>query len=234
MSNNNKFYKTAKADKLGDGFGVFLDGRRLVTPAKKPLIVANLALAQLIANEWNKQVDKIDTNIMPITRLVNVAIDRTPLTRDEIIAEIMKYASSDLLCYRTSKPQVLFETMGIMWDDVINWVNSKYAINFIVKTDSLELFQTKETLSKIGEIAAKYDDLHLTILVFLTALTGSAILGLSAIEKHLDAKEIFAKIRIEEDHNAKIWGYDDEDLAKAEGKKSDLEAAFAIINSFIS
>lgn len=234
MSGKNKFYKIAEVNNLGDGFGVFLDGRRLVTPAKKSLIVPNILLAQLIANEWNAQEKEINTATMPITRLINVAIDRTPLTRQEIIEEIKKYASTDLLCYRTSKPQILFETQNAQWDSEIAWINSKFDINFIAKADSLELFQSNETLNKIGEIANNYDDIHLTILVFITALAGSAILGIAAIENHLNEVEIFNKIRIEEDFNAKIWGYDEDDLLKAEGKKYDLKAAFAAIASLIS
>lgn len=234
MNGKNKFYKLASANVLNEGFGVFLDGRRLVTPAKKPLIVPNLKIAQLICDEWNAQDKEINTASMPITRLINVAIDRLPLTRGETIEEVKKYATSDLLCYRTSKPQALNETQSLEWDYVINWMNEKFGLNFIAKSDSLELFQDPKTIEQIGIIANKYDDIRLTILIFIIALAGSAILGFAAIENYLSKEEIFHKIRIEEDFNAKIWGYDDEDLAKAEGKKSDLNAAYKIIETFIS
>ena len=226
-----KFYKSVKADVLGDGFGVFLDNRRLVTPAKNPLIVPSLKAAELIALEWENQGDNIDTDTMPITRLVNVAIDRAQLTRNKLIAEIQKYASSDLCCYRTSAPQILYETQCKIWDEHINWVKSKFNIEFIAKSDSLGLFQTEETLNKTGEIAQKYDDICLTILAFVTALAGSAILGLRLVEKEITPEELFKAIRIEEDHNATIWGYDDEDLSKANAKLEDLKSAFLLVNA---
>lgn len=230
----NKFYKTAKADKLGDGYGVYLDGRKLSTPQKKVLILPNLASAQLIADEWNAQKDKIDTNSMPITRLVNVAIDRAPLTRDALCDEVQKYASTDLLCYRTSSPEILYQNQCELWDCEIIWINEFFKTNFIAKTDCLDLFQTQETLNKIRDKAQNYDDLRLTILAFVTAIAGSAILGFGLVEGRLIESEIFQKIRIEEDHNAKIWGYDDDDLKKANGKLSDLKAARMLGSTLIN
>lgn len=226
-----KFYKSVKADVLGDGFGIFLDNRRLVTPAKNPLILPSLNAAQLVASEWENQGDNIDTDTMPITRLVNVAIDRAHLTRNELVAEIQKYASSDLCCYRTSAPQILYESQCKIWDEQIKWVKDRFDVEFIAKSDSLGLFQTDITIKKIGEISQKYDDIRLTILAFVTALAGSAILGLKLVEKAASPEEIFKAIRIEEDHNANIWGYDDEDLSKANAKFDDLKSAFALINS---
>ncbi len=220
-----------KADVLGDGFGVFLDNRRLVTPAKNSLIVPSLKAAELIALEWENQGENIDTDTMPITRLVNVAIDRAQFTRNELVSEIQKYASSDLCCYRTSAPQILYETQCKIWDEQIDWVKNKFSITFIAKSDSLGLFQTEETLNKIGEIAQEYDDIQLTILAFVTALAGSAILGVRLVEKEITPEELFKAIRIEEDHNAAIWGYDDEDLSKANAKLEDLKSAFLLINA---
>jgi chaperone required for assembly of F1-ATPase len=226
---NNKFYKNAKADILENGYGVFLDGRRLVTPAKKPLIVSTIASAQLIADEWNAQDKIIDTNTMPITRLVNVAIDRAPLTRDALCEEVAKYASTDLICYRTSAPEILYKKQCELWDCELEWFAQKFGISLIGKSDSFEKFQSSENLAKIQNLASEYDDLCLTILAFVTALAGSAILGFAMLNKHLSDNEVFTKIRIEEDHNAAIWGYDDEDLSKANARLSDLNAAYKLI-----
>ncbi len=233
MSELRRFYKTVEVAPLGAGFGVFLDGRKLKTPAKKDLVLQNSAAAQLIASEWRVQGELIDTNSMPITRLVNVAIDRTPLTRTAIIDEIRKYASSDLLCYRTTRPAALFQNECELWDSEIEWCKSRYDIAFIAKSDSFELFQTENTLSAIGKIAENFDDLILTVFVFLTTLTGSVILALAMLECRIDAHAVFKRIRIEEDHNATIWGYDDEDLAKAKAKLGELIACEKLIISLV-
>lgn len=231
MSELHRFYKTVEVAPLGAGFGVFLDGRKLKTPAKNDLVLPNAAAAEIIAAEWRAQGDIIDTNSMPITRLVNVAIDRTPLTRAAIVEEIRKYASSDLLCYRTSSPAALYQNQCELWDIEIEWFKSRFDIVFIIKNDSFELFQTETTLNSIAKIAENLEDLSLTIFVFLTTLTGSVILALAMLECHLDAKSVFKKIRIEEDYNASIWGYDDEDLAKANGKLAEILACEKLIRS---
>ena len=86
-----RFYKTVSVVPERDGFVVKLDQYSLKTPAKKSsdkktLLLPNECLAELVASEWDAQGDKIDPISMPITRLLNVAIARTPETRDELIA----------------------------------------------------------------------------------------------------------------------------------------------------
>lgn len=231
MSDLRRFYKNAEAVAIDGGFTVLLDGRKLKTPAKAQFLLPTLKAAQTVASEWAAQGELIDTNSMPITRLVNVAIDRTPLTRSAIIDEIRKYASSDLLCYRTSSPEILHKNQCELWDSEIEWFKSRFDISFIAKNDSLELFQTENTLAAISKIAENLDDLNLTIFVFLTTLAGSVILALAMMEGRLCTDEVFKRIRIEEDYNASIWGYDDEDLEKANAKKSNLLACEKLISA---
>lgn len=231
MSELRKFYKKAETGALDGGFCVLLDGRKLKTPAKNDLILQTQESAQLIANEWAAQGELINSHSMPITRLINVAIDQTPPKRELIIEEICKYASSDLLCYKTSAPSQIFKNQCDLWDKEIEWFKSRFDILFIQKTDSLELFQTNTTIAGVSRLAENLDDLRLTILAHLTAICGSVILGFAMLEQHISAQEVFKLIRIEEDYNASIWGYDDEDLAKAEGKKTELLAMEKLIQS---
>lgn len=231
MSKIQKFYKTAKADVLENGFGVFLDNRKLVTPAKMPLIVANIEIAQLVADEWGAQIDEIKTASMPITRLINVAIDRTPETRELLCDEVRKYASSDLLCYQVIAPQILAQTQAQIWNPILDWAKTDLGLEMIVVKDSLALVQAPQSLEKVREIAIGFDDLRLTILAHVVALTGSAILALAFLNGRIAAKDCFDAIRIEEEHNAKIWGHDYEDLDKAKEKLCELEAVEKLIKA---
>lgn len=224
MTTKQRFYKTVNTDALGEGFGVFLDGRKLVTPAKKPLVVVNLAVAQLIAAEWEAQSETINTATMPITRLVNVAIDRTPEARVEMAQEIRKYASSDLLCYRISAPQKLALKQAEIWNPILQWAQQDMGVDMALVIDSLELVQSEKTLNDIEATALELDDLMLTLLAFLVPLCGSAILGFAMLRGNLSANQVFEAIRIEENHNAEIWGHDYEDLDKATEKLADLGA----------
>ncbi|KAF0186218.1 MAG: ATP12 ATPase [Hyphomonadaceae bacterium] len=229
MTTKQRFYKTVTADVLVEGFGVFLDGRKLVTPAKKPLIVANLATAQLIAAEWEAQSETINTTTMPITRLVNVAIDRTPNARAEMAQEIRKYASTDLLCYRTSAPQKLAQKQVEIWNPILLWAKQDLGLDMAMSIDSLALVQSEKTLNEVEALAVQLDDLTLTLLAFLVPLCGSAILGFAMLRHQLSANQVFEAIRIEENHNAEIWGHDYEDLDKAQEKLADLLAVERIL-----
>ena len=71
-----RFYKQAKAAPHEAGFVVELDGRLTRTPARNYLAVPQEALGAALAAEWEAQAETIDPATMPLTRLVNSAIDR--------------------------------------------------------------------------------------------------------------------------------------------------------------
>ena len=82
------------------GFALTLDGKPARTPGKNPLVVASRAVAQALAAEWQAQGERIDPATMPLTRIVNSAIDRVAREMEPVRAEIVNYAGSDLICYR--------------------------------------------------------------------------------------------------------------------------------------
>ena len=95
-----RFYKEATVAVRDGGFDVLLDGRPVRTPRQRPLALPTLTAAELIAAEWRAQVETIDPATMPLTRLVNAALDGVADDIPATAAEIVKYAGSDLLCYR--------------------------------------------------------------------------------------------------------------------------------------
>jgi chaperone required for assembly of F1-ATPase len=50
-----RFWTEARAEACDGGFTVRLDGRPVKTPAKVPLVVPTLEMAQAIAAEWDAQ-----------------------------------------------------------------------------------------------------------------------------------------------------------------------------------
>jgi chaperone required for assembly of F1-ATPase len=99
-----RFYKVVTVAPALGGYGVFLDGRALKTPGKLAFITRSEAHARLAAAEWEAQGEEINPQTMPITRLYNVAIERTPQQREAMVAEFKKYGGTDLLCYRAVEP----------------------------------------------------------------------------------------------------------------------------------
>jgi len=84
-----RFYKAAGVSQEADGWAVMLDGRVVKTPAQKMLSVPREKLALALAGEWDRQGDEIDIQGMHLTRLVNVAIDRTSSQRGGMVDEVV-------------------------------------------------------------------------------------------------------------------------------------------------
>ena len=105
-----RFYKAAThraAD--GQGFVIELDGKPVRTPGKRLLLLPPIALAEAVAAEWAAQRERIDPATMPLTRLVNSAIDGVATRMEEVSADIVDFAGSDLTCYRAEAPQELVQ-----------------------------------------------------------------------------------------------------------------------------
>ena len=96
-----KFYKSVE---VSDTNGIMLDGRPVKTPMKNVLTLPNRQLAEAVAAEWADQVKVIDPELMPMTKMANTALDRATAEREHVLAEIVQYAGSDLVCYWTDRP----------------------------------------------------------------------------------------------------------------------------------
>ena len=102
-----RFYAEATIARQDDGFALLLDGRTARTPARQPLLVPREDVAQALAAEWSAQEERIDPATMPVTRIVNSAIDGVARQMEAVRADIVRHAASDLLCYRAGGPQGL-------------------------------------------------------------------------------------------------------------------------------
>jgi chaperone required for assembly of F1-ATPase len=204
-----RFYKSVSLKDVETGWGVYLDDHLLKTPGKLSLIAQSKAHADLIASEWDAQDTIIKPHLMPVTRLYKVALERTPENRDALIAEVKKYAGTDLLCYRTEFPRVLAERQAAAWDDWLEWA---HGIGIELKTaigiNAVE--QPPEALESVGNIASKFDDLKLTLLAHLNAVYGSAILALAVVKGELPADKAYDLSRLDFEFQAERWGEDEE------------------------
>ena len=116
-----RFYQTAAVVEAEGGFSVSLDGKPVRTPAKQPLLVPTRALANAIAEEWQAQGDTVNPRSLPLTRLVSIALDLVAPRRDEVVAELTKYAGTDLVCYRAETPPELAARQHATWQPLIDW-----------------------------------------------------------------------------------------------------------------
>lgn len=119
-----RFYKAVSVAPAEDGFAIHLDGKPVRTPGKALLVLPTEKAAALVADEFAAQGETIDPVTMPVMRLVNTAIDGVASDPQAVLEDILRFASSDLLCYRADAPQGLVDRQNEHWDPIIDWARS--------------------------------------------------------------------------------------------------------------
>ena len=88
-----RFYRAVDIREAANGqHALTLDGRGARTPGGNPLAAKSRALMLKVAAEWERQRDTLDPAEMPLTRLINSAVDGVSRTMAETRAEVVKYA----------------------------------------------------------------------------------------------------------------------------------------------
>ena len=213
MSDNSaaphRFYKAVSVGG-DDGRTVLLDGRRVRTPAGAPLSAPTLALAQMLAAEWEAQGEHILTATMPAVRLASTALDRVSQTHAEVAEEVARYAGSDVLCYMAGHPRSLHERQETLWGAWLSWAKNELGIELKTAVGVGHVAQPPQSLDRARELAAALDDFALTALAHATAMLGSAILAFALQRGALDGEQAFAMSQLDEDFQIAQWGLDEE------------------------
>src|SRR6266851_7514410 len=152
-----RVYKTAAALKVEDGFGVLLDKKRLLTPAKLPLAVPSRVLAEAIAEEWQAQGPELRPHTMPLMRLASTAIDLVAKNHANVVAEIANFAGTDLLCYRAEQPPALTARQHAVWQKLLDWATLRYDAPLTVTSGIVPVTQPATTLHALAAAVAAYD-----------------------------------------------------------------------------
>ena len=189
------------------------------------------AAAAALASEWNAQVEVIDPAAMPLTRLVNSAIDGVAEQMRAVSDEVKAYLSSDLLLYRAGDPAPLVAEETRAWDPVIDWAGDTFGARFILAEGISYVLQPPATLAAM---AGAIDDavgrgsaapFRLAALHVMTTLTGSALLGLAIVEGHLSAEAAWAAALVDELFQESQWGQDAEALERRERRRAEMLVA---------
>jgi chaperone required for assembly of F1-ATPase len=217
-----RFYASVTVAPRGLGFAVLLDTRPARTPKKHEVVLPTSALAQAVAQEWNAQQAFIDPATMPLTRLVNTVLDGVEGRESEVRADIVKYAGSDLLCYRAEEPEKLVALQAAAWDPVLAWASSSLGIRLALSRGIVHVSQTREALDAAASAIARLDAFRLAPLHVMVTLTGSAILGLAVLRGHLSAEASWAAAHVDEDWQIARWGEDAEASARRARRWADM------------
>jgi len=225
-----RLYKEAVAVAVAGGYGIALDGKPLLTPAKRPLVLPALPLAEAIAAEWQAQGDTIDPLAMPQMRLASIAIDLVMPRREEVLAELGKYAGTDLVCYRAEHPPELVARQHSVWQPLADWATLRFDAPLAVTAGIVPVAQPPATLHAFAAALAAYDPLRLTALHAATAACGSLVIALALIEGRLDAEAAFAAAQLDESFQIEQWGEDAEQTARRANLRKDIAAIAQLVD----
>ncbi|WP_084572995.1 ATP12 family chaperone protein [Methylocapsa aurea] len=226
-----RFYAEATASPQDGAFALLLDGRPAKTPARNRLALPTLAAAQELAAEWSRQGELIDPGAMPFTRIVNSAIDGVAREIGATAEEIAKYADSDLVCYRAGAPEALAQAQAAAWDPILAFAREKIGARLICAEGVMFLEQpeparraVRDALKQIAE-SGPAAPFALAALHVMTTLTGSALIALAVARGEITPAEAWAAAHVDEDFQMRLWGADEEAMARRARRWIEMEAA---------
>jgi len=225
-----RFYKDVTTEQSDEGFRILLDGRPVRTPGKNILAVPSRAIADRLREEWDGQGEEIDPAKMPVTRLVNTAIDGVAANFDAVADEIVRFAGTDMLCYRADSPEGLVNRQRDSWDPILRWAAEAKGARFILVEGVMHQEQPAPAIDAFAAaLSAHTDPLALACLHTVTTLTGSALLALALAEGVVDAETAWSLAHVDEDWQIEHWGTDEEAFRRRELRREEMDVAASVL-----
>ena len=224
-----RFWKASAIETFGDGFAILLDGRSIKTPGGAAMVLPDRTLAEAIQAEWDAVVDHVAFEAMPLTRLAFTAVDRMPNVVDETVAEVLRYAETDLLAYPSDYPRALIERESAAWRPWLDWAAGEGLV-FVQNDTLIHKPQPPETLAGLETKVRAMTAFEQAGLMSAVPLLGSVILALALHAGRITGAEAFKTSRVGENFQAETWGRDAEAAARAQDMEKQavsLETWFA-------
>ena len=227
-----RFYEAAGVVADGGSFAVQLDGKPVRTPGRALLALPTAAAAQLVADEFAAQGETIDPVTMPVLRLANTAIDGVAADPQAVLEDVLRFSSSDLVCYRAGEPEGLVARQAEAWDPVIDWARASLGARLYLAEGVMHVEQPREAIAAIGvHLKLREEPFRLAALHLITSLTGSALLALAVEMEAIDAEAAWSAAHVDEDWNIEQWGEDAEAAQRRAARKRDFDAAVALVEA---
>lgn len=222
-----RFYKEVGVCELPEGFGVTLDGKSIKTPGKVNIAVPTLALAEGIAGEWLAQETEIKPQTMPLMQLAATAIDHLEANREMIEATVVRFAETDMVCYRADdrEPAELLALQKALWDPLLDWLRDRHGVTLLTTAGVLPITQPREAIAALAGVVAGMDMWRLGAFQAAAASGGSFVIALALVEGRIDADQAFAAAELDAGFEIDRWGEDALATARRASVAFDLTAA---------
>jgi len=222
-----RFYKDVGVCELPEGFGVTLDGKPIKTPGRVNIAVPTRALAEGIADEWLAQDAEIKPLTMPLMQLAATVIDHLENNRQMIEATILRFAETDMVCYRADErePAELLALQKALWDPLLDWLRDRHGVTLLTTAGVLPITQPREAIAKLTAVVAGMDTWRLGAFQAAAAPAGSFVIALALVEGRIDADQAFAAAELDAGFEIDRWGEDALATARRASVAFDLSAA---------
>ncbi|WP_457092198.1 ATP12 family chaperone protein [Microvirga sp. P5_D2] len=221
-----RFYKEAGVEERDGLFHLTLDGRVAKTPSKQALAVPTRGLAEAMAQEWAGQEAEIDPATMPVTRIVNSAIDGVSPRQAEVVDDLARYAGSDLVYYRSSEPERLAQAQDAAWNPILDWARDEHGARFSLAEGVMHVTQPDEAIAAVRSLIERVDSpFALAALHVMTTLSGSVLIALAHAKGPLDVDQAWAAAHVDELFQESVWGEDYEAMERRRRREADFRAA---------
>lgn len=218
-----RFEKTSSAP-AENGYGVWLDEKRLKSPAGGDLTLPTAALAAAIAEEWAAQGEMIEPSRMPMMQLAATALDRAAPQREAITAELLRYSDTDLLVHRAEAPPPLVERQNALWNPPLDWARTTHGLAFTLAFGLNVPPRDELRRARIEAMLGELDLWRFTALQQAVAVSGSFVLGLALVEGAMTPEAVHAAAECDALFQAERWGADAEAEARQKALLADLDA----------
>jgi chaperone required for assembly of F1-ATPase len=168
---------------------------------------------------------------MPLTRIVNAALDGVAPHMVEVEADTIKYAGSDLICYRAAEPESLVAAQREAWDPLLAFAREGLGarltlaegVTFVAQPDSAIAALATAVRVQVGDGGEA--PLRLAALHVMTTLTGSLVIALAKALNEIDLAGAWSAAHVDEDFQMRTWGADTEALARRKARLREMAAA---------
>lgn len=229
-----RFWDSATTEAIGEHWQVMLDGKPMRLPGGAKLLLANPALAQAIATEWQLagrtrggEMTAADT---PLTRMAGTAQERVAPNAAAVAQELARYAESDLLCYRAEDPDDLVRRQAEQWQPWLDWAEQHYSARLLVTAGIIHRPQPPEALATLAAAVAALPPPALATLGLIVPATGSLILGLAIAEGAISAEAATQAAQLDELYQAELWGVEWE----SEERRARIAADIALAARYLT
>ena len=194
-----------------------------------PCTPMSTTLPHAVAAEWAAQDGDVLPYTMPLTGMANSAVDSVAPDRRGAVEHAVKYAATDLLCYRAGNQPELARRQRAEWQPLLDWADDALGAPLAVTQGIAPVDQPAPVLDALRRAAEALDDLELAALSSLTVACGSLILALAVASGRIGAGQAYALSQLDETYQIEKWGADAEAVARRDRLCAEIAAAAAFL-----